>query len=183
MIGFLKGKIVAKTKEAVILDTGGVGYEVILSDRTLENLEQGKETSLFIFTHWSEEIKLFGFETIEEREIFKRLISVSGVGPKSALSIISISEISDLEKAILNSDISYFRRASGIGEKTARKIIFELSGNLEFLSKASFQQDEFFPAMKSLGFSDTEIVELEKKIDGNLSLEDKIKEALKKRGF
>ncbi|KKU44853.1 MAG: Holliday junction ATP-dependent DNA helicase RuvA [Microgenomates group bacterium GW2011_GWC2_46_7] len=189
MIGSVKGKIVLKTEKFLILETNGVGYKINVSPDTVSKAKKvGDEMMLWIHTHVREDIlDLYGFLDHSELEFFEMLISVSGIGPKGALTILGVASIDTLRKAISTSDISYLTKISGIGKKTAEKIVIELRDKMaEGISekKGSSLRDELdaMEALKSLGYSQNEIREALKKVLPNTDTNTKIREALKTLG-
>ncbi len=132
MIALLKGLLVQKSAEGLIVDVSGVGYEVMVSRLTLDKLpEPGTEVELLIYTHVAEGIlALYGFSSGEERNFFKKVLSVSGIGPKLALSILSGFPVFELVEAILSENISKLTSISGIGRKTAERMVMELKDKL-----------------------------------------------------
>ena len=189
MIGSVKGKIVLKTEKFLILETDGVGYKINVSPDTVSKAKKvGDEMMLWIHTHVREDIlDLYGFLDHSELEFFEMLISVSGIGPKGALTILGVASIDTLRKAISTSDISYLTKISGIGKKTAEKIVIELRDKMaEGISekKGSSLRDELdaMEALKSLGYSQNEIREALKKVLPNTDTNTKIREALKTLG-
>ena len=186
MIGSVKGKIVLKTEKFLILETNGVGYKINVSPDTVSKAKKvGDEMMLWIHTHVREDIlDLYGFLDHSELEFFEMLISVSGIGPKGALTILGVASIDTLRKAISTSDISYLTKISGIGKKTAEKIVIELRDKMaEGISekKGSSLRDELdaMEALKSLGYSQNEVREALKKVSPNTDTNTKIREALK----
>ena len=133
MIAYLKGNLIKKSTNQAIIDVGGVGYCVWIPLSTYLKLGILNETmELFIYTHLTDNsLSLYGFSTEEEREIFLKLISISGIGPKLALNILSGIEASDLEDAIRKSDVARISLIPGIGKKTALRIAVELQEKLE----------------------------------------------------
>src|SRR5713226_5734250 len=133
MIAFLRGKILEKHPNQVIVETGGVGYDVLIPISTFSSLpEAGSEVRLRIHTHVREDaLALFGFLTGEEKTIFERLISVSGIGPKLAITVLSGLPTSNLIYAIRNSAVEQLVRIPGVGKKTAERIVLELKDKLE----------------------------------------------------
>src|SRR3989339_10005 len=189
MIGSVKGKIVLKTEKFLILETNGVGYKINVSPDTVSKAKKvGDEMMLWIHTHVREDIlDLYGFLDHSELEFFEMLISVSGIGPKGALTILGVASIDTLRKAISTSNISYLTKISGIGKKTAEKIVIELRDKMaEGISekKGSSLRDELdaMEALKSLGYSQNEIREALKKVLPNTDTNTKIREALKTLG-
>lgn len=189
MIGYLKGKFLSKSGKQILVDTGGVGYEVISSAGILNSgFNIGQEIEIYIHTHVREDqLTLFGFSSVKEKEIFRQLIAVSGVGPKTAMNIISSGGPENVTKAILESDVSWLSGISGIGKKTAQRIIIDLKGKiggqeLDLSNENIKAKDELTAALKSMGFSPKEISSHIQSIDFNLSLSDQIRMALKKLG-
>lgn len=191
MIGSIKGKIILKTEKFLILETGGVGYKISVSPDTLSKLaprlrsgqsETSKLVSLWIHTHVREDmLDLYGFLEYEELEFFEMLINVSGIGPKGALTILGIASINTLKRAIGTGDTSYLTKISGIGKKTAEKIVIELRDKMGKESEGSSLQVELdaLEALKSLGYSQGEAREALKKVSPDTNTNAKIREALK----
>ena len=135
MIGYLSGTIIALTEKNIIIDVQGVGYKVFVTPSFLSSTSIGLMVSLWIYTAVREDtLDLFGFENTSMQEIFELLINVSGIGPKSALGILSVADLASLVHAIKNENISYMTQVSGIGKKTAEKIVIELKDKVEKLS-------------------------------------------------
>ncbi|MCH7771368.1 MAG: Holliday junction branch migration protein RuvA [Bacteroidetes bacterium] len=127
MIGFLSGKIISLKPTKILLDVNGVGYVVFISINTFEEISNKEIISLYIHTHVKEDsITLYGFHNESEKEIFELLISISGIGPKLALGVLSGIQTEDLKEAILNGDVSRMVAIPGIGKKTADRLILEL---------------------------------------------------------
>lgn len=183
MIGSIRGKIALKTDKFLIIDTGGVGYKVSASPSLLsKSTKVGDEISLWVHTHVKEDaIDLYGFEERKELEFFEMLISVSGIGPRSGLTILSVASIETLSKAISTSDTAYLTKISGIGRKTAEKIVIELRDKMGVAQTGSSLQGELdaLEALKSLGYSQNEAREALKKVSPDSNINTKIKEALK----
>jgi Holliday junction DNA helicase RuvA len=159
MIGRLSGKIVEKTAEDAVIDTGGVGYDVTLPLRALAGLPAlGEQATLWIHTHVREdELKLIGFSSAGDREAFRELLKVNGVGPKVALAIVGALPSSDLGRAIDAGDVKRLSAIPGIGKKTAERIVLELGGKLklggeERVERASSELAEVSSALRNLGF-------------------------------
>lgn len=133
MIGWLSGTVRQLDPVGIVLlDTGGVGYEIHLSLQTLCGLQQDKPAELFIHTHVREDqITLFGFASPKERVLFRRLTSVSGIGARLGLNLMSGMPIDELVRAIEHGDDAAIARTPGIGKKTAQRLILELRGKLD----------------------------------------------------
>jgi Holliday junction DNA helicase RuvA len=132
MIGHLRGTILEKTPNRVIVDAGGVGYEVLIPISTFTALpNEGAAAALRIFTHVREDaLVLFGFATPEEKNLFERLISVSGIGPKLGLQVLSGLPTPELVAAIRAGDVARLVRIPGVGKKTAERIVLELKDKM-----------------------------------------------------
>ncbi len=132
MIGFLRGALLQKNPQEILLDVAGVGYRVLVPISTFCRLgEQGDQAQLHIHTHVREDqLLLYGFGTATEQELFEKLISVSGVGPKVALGVLSGIEVDDLVLAIRGNDVARLTRVPGVGKKTAERLILELKDKL-----------------------------------------------------
>jgi len=128
MIGFLEGKIELNTERYVVINVNSVGYKVFISTATFKNLpEKDEKVKLHTHLHVREDVmELYGFLSIKELEFFELLISISGIGPKGALNILNVASVDTLKRAIVNEESSILTKVSGIGKKTAEKIILEL---------------------------------------------------------
>lgn len=134
MIGYLKGKIVSAKPTQIILDVNGVGYLVNISISTFEKISDQNEISLFIHTHVREDaLSLYGFYTEAEKEMFELLISISGIGPKVALSILSGISVDELQNAIQTENVSRLVSVPGVGRKTAERVVLELKSKVGFV--------------------------------------------------
>lgn len=187
MIGYLEGKIIETKDKFVVINTGGVGYKVFATTETLSNCPENESVSLKIYTAVRENsIDLYGFLTNEEKDFFELLLNVSGVGPKSALSILGLAPTETLRRAIASGDIGYLNKVSGIGKKTAEKIIVELRDKLHAFKdesgKLGLSSDEgdIIEALKSLGYTQNQAREAMKKVDSKTEgANARIKEALR----
>jgi Holliday junction DNA helicase RuvA len=191
MIAFVSGKIKTKTDKSVVIDVSGVGYEVFVTPLFLEKAKENQEVELYTHLYVREDImELYGFPDSGELSFFKKLISVSGVGPKSALTIMSLASASDLQKAIIHEDASLLTKVSGIGEKTAKRLIVELKNKLEAgdtgesAAKAgSVGDSQAIDGLISLGYSAKEAREALRMVDKDIvNVKDRIKAALKLQG-
>ena len=155
MIGSIRGKIILKTDKYLIVETNGVGYKVNV---TTDVLSKAKSPEIFLFIHTQvreDAIDLYGFSDLEELNFFEMLLGVSGIGPRSALAILGIATIETLRKAISTSDTAYLTKVSGIGRKTAEKIVIELRDKVGEEKAGSSLRGELdaLEALKSLGYS------------------------------
>lgn len=188
MIGYLTGKIISLKPTHLIFDVNGVGYSVYITLTTFEEITNKETVSLFIHTNVKEDsIKLYGFFTETEKQMFELLISVSGVGPKIALSILSGIKVEDLRYALQSGDVSRIVAVPGIGKKTAERLTLELRNKvadiveLEGSTPASSIRTEAVAALSTLGYNlkQAEIVVREiltKK--PNIGIEELLKESL-----
>ncbi|HET7152452.1 MAG TPA: Holliday junction branch migration protein RuvA [Candidatus Kapabacteria bacterium] len=195
MIGYLKGTILEKLPTEVIIDVHGVGYVLAVSVNTSEAMPGiGAESSLFVHTHVREDaIQLFGFATSEERAAFRMLISVSGVGPKIALGILSAMSVGDLREHIVRNNLVALSGIPGIGKKTAERLVIELRDKMQKLdveaeitthNGQANVRSEAMLALTSLGYSrpaaETAIRNALKESDGKqLTVEQLIKASLR----
>jgi len=184
MIGSINGKITLKTEKYVIVETNGVGYKINVSPDTISKI---KVDSMLFWTllHVREDaLDLYGFLDRKELEFFEMLIGVSGIGPKGALTILGIASIDTLRKAISTSDTTYLTKISGIGKKTAEKIVIELRDKMGETRKGESLQGELdaLEALKSLGYSQSQARDVLKKISPTVDVNTKIREALKMLG-
>lgn len=180
MIGYLKGKIVSQDLKSIILDVGGVGYEINTNTAFLD--KNSDNVSFWTYLAVRENsMDLYGFGTKEELDFFKLLISVSGIGPKSALGILGVSSLLNLKQAISSGDTTHLTKVSGIGRKNAEKIVIELKDKITFLSKEDNLSGEIdvLEALKALGYGERESREVLKKVSSEKDISEKIKKAMK----
>ncbi len=187
MIGKIKGKLVELDGTIGLIETVcGVSYEVNLTPALISTYQLGKAIEVYTYLQVREDAQvLFGFKTRKEQNLFKLLISVSGVGPKIAFTVISFSKEDELFTAIKANDINYFAKIPGLGKKTAMKIILELSQKLksEFqMGKMYLSEDDkiVIDALVSLGFKSADAKNILIKLPKNLSVEERIRQALRK---
>lgn len=187
MIGYLSGTIKYKELENLILDVQGVGYRVHVPLFVWQGSSLGEKKELFIYTHVKDDaIALYGFGSQADQEIFLKLISVSGIGPRTALNILSYAQGAlNIIKAISEADVDYFQEVKGLGKKGSQRIIVDLKSKIGGLKELEFEGEadtDLMEAMKGLGYVKDEIRKVIKGIDQNLPLEEKIKLALRKTG-
>ena len=184
MISYLKGKIIEKNKNYLIVETGGVGYRVYASADILNSSLRNGSIELFIYQQTTEQgSNLFGLKSMAELELFELLVSVSGVGPKTAISVFNTGSANEIKMSIFNGDPYLLNKVSGIGKKTAERIILELGNKVaaigEEMEMKSTLNDEI-EALMALGFSFSQASNSLKKIDKNLeNSSDRVKQALK----
>ncbi|MEK7583608.1 MAG: Holliday junction branch migration protein RuvA [Patescibacteria group bacterium] len=188
MISYLRGTVLAQKERYIILVVErAVGYRVHVTAQFLEHVQTNDDIELFIHTHVREDLlELYGFSTMEELEFFDQLNTVSGVGPKSALGVMSVAPLTDVKKAIIHGDPALLQKVSSIGKKTAERIIVELkekitvTGSDEKGGMSITENVQLFEALSSLGYKDSEIRSAIRRIPAEAKeLQDKIKEALK----
>jgi holliday junction DNA helicase RuvA len=164
MIARLRGQIVRKSVQDALIDVGGVGYRVIIPLSTFYRLgADGELATLLIHTHVREDaLSLFGFLTGDEQFLFERLISVSGVGPKLAINILSGIDAAELRAALRGSDVARLTRVPGVGKKTAERLVLELKDKLPAIDTATTEdlptasgsiKDDLLSALANLGYS------------------------------
>mgnify|MGYP002565183385 FL=1 len=196
MFAYIKGNLEIKTNGYVVVDVGGIGYKIFMSQNAIEKLgESGKEVKIHTYVRVREDdISIFGFNSNEELRMFELLLSVSGIGAKSSLTILSNISPSSFALAVISNDIGKLKKLPGIGPKTAQRIILELKDklkteeaiddNVEELKEAIVENDkvsEAISALQVLGYSRREIdLALENIDKNNLSIEEIIRQGLKK---
>jgi holliday junction DNA helicase RuvA len=189
MIFYLFGKIKLKGKGFVVCQTDNVGYKVFVSAGYYADLNIGDEVELFTYHYIREDaFDLYGFKNVHELEMFELLISISGIGPKSALGVLAVGSINDIKRSILSNNPELLIKVSGIGRKTADRVILELRGKIsdkersgdESAGESGSYGDEL-DALMSLGYSIQQAREALKNIDPDIKdSSGRIREALKK---
>jgi len=187
MFGHITGKIFDLKGTKAVVKAGGIGFIIHSTPSYLAKLKTGMEASFWTHTAVRENsLDLYGFETEEELRVFELLITVSGVGPKSGLAILSVAGVRSIEDAVGSGDTSSLTKISGIGRKTAEKIVLELNGKLITTRKGESKSSEdvdVFDALKSLGYREKDIQEIIKNMPKDLTgTNEKIKHALKNVG-
>ena len=146
MIAFLRGKVLTTTVETVILDVNGVGYEAYCTGSVFRKITVGAVAELYTYLQVKEDgITLFGFDTPKEKELFLKLISVSGVGPKLGISILAALSADDFAFAVATADVKRLSAVKGLGKKTAEKIVLELHGKISAAEVLGASGDDFTP--------------------------------------
>jgi len=184
MIGYLNGKVLFVRDGWTVIETGGVGYKVNINSDLTAHLHAEENTELYIYTQVREDIlALYGFKSLDELDLFEMLISVSGIGPKAALNILSVASIEKIRASIQSQDPTLLSSVSGIGKKTAEKVVIELknkvgaTGNLFIGPKT----EDVYEALLQLGFKNTEISSTIAELPDNLpTVEEKLKFCLAK---
>lgn len=186
MISFLGGKIIFKGERFVIVEANGVGYRVFTGPDVLRKAKKEETIKLWTHLHVREDsMELYGFSEYAELDFFETLIQISGIGPRSALGVLSVAPLDTLKRAIASGETSYLTQVSGIGKKIAEKIILELKDKL---GKVGFGGDDIFlkeeedvlKALRALGYSYSEAREAIKQLPSNIAgTQERVKEALK----
>jgi len=187
MIGKLTGTLAAKNPPEVLVDCGGVGYEVLVPMSTFYNLPAlGEKVSLLTHLIVREDAHLlYGFATNDERAGFKQLVKISGVGPRTALSILSGMSVADIAQAVAKQDAARLTKIPGIGKKTAERLLLELKGKLGDalatggVSVANDNQSDILQALVALGYSDRDAGLALKALPADVGVSEGIKLALK----
>jgi len=187
MIGYLSGTVKAVRKNYIILATDYVGYKVFVIPQILLAMEIGKKLTLYTYTHVREDIlALYGFPTLNELEFFELLLTVSGIGPKMAMSIMSLADMQVIKSGILQGDAAVFTKVSGIGRKTAERLIVELREKIEpdlgtaEATVASQEQADVVDVLEALGYSKAEARAAMQQIPNSITdSQEKIREALR----
>ncbi len=192
MISYLQGTVSKIEEELIIVESNNIGYGIFTSLNTIDNVNLNEDIKIHTHLYVREDkINLFGFLTEEELYMFEKLIKISGVGPKAAIAILSISNVKNLKREIANENIDYLKKASGIGKKTAGKIILELKDKMDvvfddsdvFETNTNISGSFVENALIQLGFNKMEIRKALSKIKSEGKQEEQIiKEALKMMG-
>lgn len=179
MIGFLSGIVKSLKNGQIIIDVNGVGYQVNIG--SLRGLSSQEKIELYVHTHVREDaITLYGFKDESSLDLFEKLLAVSGIGPKSALSIVTSGPVESIKSAIENTNLNFFTSIPGIGKKGAQKIIIELKSKIgrEVDFKDLEGNTDLKEALVQLGFKNNEIIAVVPSIDISLPLNNQIKQAL-----
>jgi len=177
MIAYLKGKIIKKTEKGVILSTGNIGYFVHTTNTLLSDLKENIEVEMFIHSQIREDaFDLYGVKNYKELEFFRKLISISGIGPKVALETIN-QPINKIQNAIINEDIETIKSIPGIGKKTAQRLILELKGKIDLdnldrqhnkINPSNIALNEAIDALTNLGYQKSHILKSLESIPKNI---------------
>lgn len=195
MISYIKGTVKYLSNEEVIIERDGMGFGILTSQNVINKLRIDDNVTLFTYMHVREDdISLFGFLSQDEKNIFRQLISISGIGPKGALAILSTLSIDELRIAVLSEDYKAIAKANGIGTKTAQRVVIDLKDKLKLEdilpdAEGGVQEEgigndnmaEAALALTSLGYSNLEALRALKKVKNNenMSVEELLKAALK----
>lgn len=191
MIATLTGQIAEKIADIVVLDVQGVGYGLLVAAEDFGTLSVGNPAKLYVYEHIREQAHdLFGFRTLDTKQLFEQLLGVNGVGPKMALSVLSTGTTNEVRTAIAGGDTKFIQMAQGVGKRVAERIVVDLkdkvglegvdlnqTGMLQ--ADAVLRRDDAVEALMSLGFSAQDAASALVNVAADLSTEDRIKLALK----
>lgn len=189
MYYYISGTVVSRQDGFVVIDNGGIGYKIFTSETTRTSLRDSGEAVLYTYLHVREDIfDLYGFATNDERNMFLQLLSVSGVGPKAALAILSVMPPNSVALAVITNDAKLLTKAAGVGAKMAQRIILELKDKLknaeilpaEITEEISItdSQSEAVSALMVLGYSQNDAKHAVAKTDASLPTEEIVRHAL-----
>ena len=187
MIGYLRGIVIEKGSNWLLLDVSGVGYEVMVPKRLADQSVHDDNQAVFAQLVVREDsLTLYGFVSREEKQLFQLLIEISGVGPKIALAILSAYTPAQVQQAAIEQNAAVFSAVSGIGKKNAERIILELKNKswgeqVPGMSGSPAAGSQLHSALASLGYSASEVIQLSQNIDSQLPLSEQIKQALAKQ--
>ena len=182
MYGYIRGIITEIDSRYVIIENNGIGYIIYVPNPYSYKLN--KEYTIFTYNNVKEdEYTLFGFKEREEKELFLKLISVKGLGPRMALPIIATGTIEGIADAIENNNLNYLKKFPKIGDKVAKQMVLDLKGKLNTINTGLFKKedlsDELLEVLLGLGYKQADIKKVISKVNANNSLEEQVKEALK----
>ena len=181
MYSYFDGKITYQNNNSVVIDVNGIGYNIFVPNPF--SYEIDKIYRIFVYNHVREdEYSLYGFKTLEEKELFMKLINVKGMGPKVASGIFATGSIKGIVDAINKENVLYLTKFPKIGDKLARQVILDLKGKLSIDSDVSVEDnnlDELISVLENLGYKTTEIKKVIRDVDSSKTLEEQVKDALK----
>ena len=191
MIAHVRGKVEEKFGNSLIIDVNGVGYEITVPTPDFEVANLDEERKFYTYHQVRENAEeLYGFSSLTAKKIFELLISVQGIGPKAGIAILSLAEAEEVRNAIANADTAFIAKASGVGKKSAERVIVDLRDKVGIPShygateakfaKVANEPDEALDALIALGFPLKEATAALERVDSSLSVEERIKMALKK---
>lgn len=190
MIARLRGEVIEHDDSRIVVDCGGVGYGVLVCYDEQQKLPIGSKCDLYIAEQIKEDThELFGFSAASRKQLFGLLISVNGVGPKAAMSILNVGNEGQVRSAIASGDTKFISTAKGVGKKVAERAVVDLKSKVglvasdsavDFLNDVS-TNDEAVEALSALGYSSQDAVEILRGIDSSLPTTERIKQALKGR--
>lgn len=180
MIALLRGRVAQKDVEYMVLDVAGVGYAVYVTPQVMSQLAEGEEATLLIAENIKEDsYTLYGFLDPEQKQLYIKLLGVNGVGPKVAMAILASNETNRLLDAIRQGNVAVFSTVSGIGAKTAQRIVLELKGKIDLSGKSvASAEDPAHQALISLGYSAQQASDALRGLASDMPTADKVKAAL-----
>jgi Holliday junction DNA helicase RuvA len=193
MIAMLTGMVAEKTLDEVILDVSGVGYGLLVTNDDYGRLGSGDLAKLYVYEHIREAAyDLYGFLSLDTKALFMQLLSVNGVGPKMALSVLGLGNTAAVRAAIASGDLKFIQQASGVGKRVAERIVVDLKDKVGLVgvdlgaagmlqSEHMITQDEAAEALVALGYSAQDASKALADVDSGLSTEDRVKQALKSK--
>ena len=191
MIAHVFGKVAEKFNGSLVIDVHGVGYEVSVATNDFDAVTLDQEVKFYTYHHVREQSEeLFGFSSLAAKKLFEMLITVQGVGPKAALSILSLGDAEQVRNAIANADSGFVQKATGVGKKTAERVVVDLSDKVGLpthygRAEAPLQtelntSDEALEALMALGYTLADATKALENVDINLPTSQRVTEALKK---
>lgn len=191
MIAHVFGKVAEKFNNTLVIDVGGVGYEVSVSVGDFDMAQIDQAVKFYTYHHIREQAEeLFGFSSLAAKKLFEMLITVQGVGPKAALAILSLGDVENVRNAIANSDVAFVQKATGVGKKTAERVVVDLNDKVglptcygrqnEPMKNNNTTVDEALEALMALGYTLSDATRALEGIDLSLPTAQRVTEALKK---
>ena len=191
MIAHVFGKVAEKFNGSLVVDVHGVGYEVSVATNDFDAVVLDQEVKFYTYHHVREQSEeLFGFSSLAAKKLFEMLITVQGVGPKAALAILSLGDAEQVRNAIANADSSFVQKATGVGKKTAERVVVDLSDKVGLpthygRTEAPLQtelntSDEALEALMALGYTLADATKALENVDANLPTAQRVTEALKR---
>lgn len=178
MYSYIKGIIDEVTSSSIIVSNNDIGYNIFVSNPY--SFDVGSEYKVYLYNYIREdEYSLYGFKTLEEKDLFLRLINVKGLGPKIALPMLATGSVQGIVDAIDRENIMYLTKFPKVGDKLARQIILDLKGKLTKVEDVNVGGEELISALESLGYKKADIKKVISKVNQSESIENQIKEALK----
>jgi Holliday junction DNA helicase RuvA len=191
MIATLSGVVAEKLADVVVVDAQGVGYGVFVTAEDYGVLQQGQRAKVYVYEHIREASHdLFGFVKQDTKQLFEQLLGVTGIGPKMALNILSIGTTDQVRAAIAGGDVTFIKRASGVGKRVAERVVVELKDKVGLegvelgvtgllVSESRLTQDEAVEALVALGFAPQDAAKALQGVDATLPVAERVKRALK----
>ena len=191
MIAHVFGKVAEKFNGSLVIDVHGVGYEVSVATNDFDAVILDQEVKFYTYHHVREQAEeLFGFSSLAAKKLFEMLITVQGVGPKAALAILSLGDAEQVRNAIANADSSFVQKATGVGKKTAERVVVDLSDKVGLPTRYGQTEtplqtelntsDEALEALMALGYTLADATKALENVDVNLPTSQRVTEALKK---